>query len=195
MADLAAVHERFIHVYDNALSPATCGAIIARFERSSGHFTGRTASGVSKNKKSLELYIDPREALWADIDREIFNGLSICIKEYFSNFPWFQPTFKDMGYYIKRYEKGVGYYKEHVDASTLKNAKRFLVIVLYLNTVGEGGETEFTHLGIKVPPVAGRILMFPPMWMYPHQALMPVSDHKYTVNTFLVFDDAEQVGL
>ena len=34
---------------------------------------------------------------------------------------------------------------------------------------------------------AGRLLMFPPYWMYQHEGLPPVSGDKYIVSTYLLF--------
>ena len=58
----------------------------------------------------------------------------------------------------------------------------------YLNDVDEGGETIFTEpLDIKVKPKAGRVLIFPPMWMYPHAGLAPKSNAKYIIGSYLNF--------
>jgi len=54
-----------------------------------------------------------------------------------------------------------------------------------LNDVACGGETEFPHLGVSVKPEAGRLLIFPPYWMYQHQGLPPVSGDKYILSTYL----------
>ena len=64
---------------------------------------------------------------------------------------------------------------------------RYLVFLWYLNDVAEGGETEFPDLGVKVAPRAGRLLMFPPYWMYQHAGLPPVSGDKYILSTYLMF--------
>ena len=55
--------------------------------------------------------------------------------------------------------------------------------ILYLND--NDGCTEFPNLGIKVNPKAGRLLIFPPLWMYPHQGLPPTNNDKYIMMTYL----------
>ena len=42
-------------------------------------------------------------------------------------------------------------------------------------------------LDLKVEPRAGRLLMFPPYWMYQHAGLPPVSGNKYILSTYLMF--------
>ena len=62
-----------------------------------------------------------------------------------------------------------------------------MVFLWYLNDVTEGGETEFCDLGIKVAPRTGRLLMFPPYWMFQHAGRPPVSNDKYILSTYLMF--------
>lgn len=88
---------------------------------------------------------------------------------------------------IKRYRAGSGEnFEPHFDAYGQK-AARYLVFLWYLNDVAVGGETEFCNLGIKVAPRAGRLLMFPPYWMFQHAGLPAVSNDKYIVSTYLMF--------
>jgi hypothetical protein len=59
----------------------------------------------------------------------------------------------------------------------------------YLNDVEEGGETAFddkvSEYYLKVKSKQGRIVMFPPMWMYPHKGLKPISNPKYIISTYM----------
>lgn len=88
---------------------------------------------------------------------------------------------------IKRYLPDTGEeFQLHFD-SVGEVANRYLVYLWYLNDVAEGGETEFSRLGIKVRPHAGRLLMFPPYWMYQHAGRPPVSGEKYILSTYLMF--------
>ena len=57
--------------------------------------------------------------------------------------------------------------------------------ILYLNDVAEGGETSFSNLQLSVSPKRGRILIFPPTWMFRHAGLPPVSSDKYILGTYL----------
>ena len=51
----------------------------------------------------------------------------------------------------------------------------------------EGGETEFIDLNIKLKPSQGRLIIFPPYWMYKHQGKVPISNAKYIINTFAIW--------
>jgi prolyl 4-hydroxylase len=74
----------------------------------------------------------------------------------------------------------------HFD-SIYQVANRYLVLLWYLNDVAEGGETRFPQLDISVMPRAGRLLMFPPYWMYQHEGVAPRSGDKYILSTYLLF--------
>ena len=51
------------------------------------------------------------------------------------------------------------------------NRNRVLAWTLYLNDVKEGGETEFLHQSIRVPPVANRFIMWPAYWTHLHRVI------------------------
>ena len=88
---------------------------------------------------------------------------------------------------IKRYlVGGEDRFQPHFD-SLDEVANRYLVFLWYLNDVADGGETEFCDLGIRVQARAGRLLMFPPYWMFQHAGLPPKSNDKYIVSTYLLF--------
>ena len=77
-------------------------------------------------------------------------------------------------------------FEPHYDALDAKS-NRYLVFLWYLNDVAEGGETEFCNFGLRVQARAGRLLMFPPYWMFQHAGLAPCSNDKYIVSTYLLF--------
>lgn len=68
-------------------------------------------------------------------------------------------------------------------------ANRYLVLLWYLNDVELGGETRFPQLDVTIAARAGRLLMFPPYWMYQHEGMPPLSGDKYILSTYLLFID------
>jgi prolyl 4-hydroxylase len=96
---------------------------------------------------------------------------------------------------IKRYRPGHNErFQLHFDAINFV-ANRYLVLLWYLNDVEDGGETEFPMLQLRVSARAGRLLMFPPYWMYQHQGLQPISGDKYILSTYLLFDMPQAAGM
>ena len=88
---------------------------------------------------------------------------------------------------LKRYRPGHDErFQPHFD-SVHDVANRYLVLLWYLNDVTEGGETEFRQLGVKVAARQGRLLVFPPYWMFQHAGLPPISGPKFILSTYLLF--------
>jgi prolyl 4-hydroxylase len=88
---------------------------------------------------------------------------------------------------IKRYRPDADEaFQLHFDAiGSVSN--RYLVFLWYLNDVTEGGETEFPALGVSVKPKTGRLVMFPPYWMFQHQGKAPLSGDKYILSSYFLF--------
>jgi prolyl 4-hydroxylase len=91
---------------------------------------------------------------------------------------------------LKRYRPATGErFQVHFDAIH-HVANRYLVLLWYLNDVADGGETRFPQLNLSIPPRAGRLLMFPPYWMYQHEGTAPRSGDKYILSTYLLFTNS-----
>ncbi len=85
---------------------------------------------------------------------------------------------------VKKYCKGTDdRFDMHVDVGDHQSAKRYVAIQWYLNDVEGGGETEFRN-GLQIKPKAGTLLIFPPLWTYPHKANPAVSHTKYIATTY-----------
>ena len=64
-----------------------------------------------------------------------------------------------------------------------------VVATLYLNTVEEGGETEFLYQSMRVSPVQGTMLLWPAPWTQTHRGNPPLKGTKYIITTWLEFID------
>jgi len=96
---------------------------------------------------------------------------------------------------IKRYIAGDGneddeQFKPHVDVNNHASAKRFLILMVYLNDDFKQGETVFPVFGDVVEPKKGRLLIFPPHWTYLHAGKPPVKPGyaKYFLGTYLTYE-------
>jgi prolyl 4-hydroxylase len=180
----------YIRYYDDALDQPLCNGMIEAFESLEEHQVrnGRGVRGGLDNSSWTELDVEKFadagfRALFRDkIDRalERYNrdiGLTIALPN--------SPVTAELR--MKRYRPGQGeQFELHFDA-IYEKANRYLVFLWYLNDVAEGGETRFHRLDYAVRPRAGRLLMFPPYWMYQHEGAPPVSGDKYIVGTYLLF--------
>lgn len=179
-----------VQVFDGALAPSFCTQMIESFNAFARFHVanGRGHRAGLEQSAWHELNITPiSDAAFRgffiremDVHLARYNerlGLTIPI-------PW-RPKIDDLC--IKRYRANAGErFQPHFDALDEK-AGRYLVFLWYLNDVEDGGETEFCNLGLRVQARTGRLLMFPPYWMFQHAGLAPRSNDKYIISTYLMF--------
>ena len=98
----------------------------------------------------------------------------------------FPPKYLFEEFRIKRYlDNGNDEFLDHVDVGDHSSARRFLVCFLYLNDVEEGGTTDFPKLDLSITPKCGRMLVFPPTWMFRHAGRPVTKGKKYILGTYL----------
>jgi hypothetical protein len=186
--------EHYIRIYDQALEASLCARMVESFkalERFQAH-NGRGVRVGLEESAWTELNVS---RLADDSFQKIFRrlidsalqrynqdiGLAIAVP----NSPQTAPLI------MKRYVPGLNErFQLHFDAVN-HLANRYLVLLWYLNDVEQGGETRFPQLNLSVAARAGRLLMFPPYWMYQHEGLPPVSNDKYILSTYLLFADPQ----
>jgi len=181
---------QFIKTYPNVLTADECFQLITHFESNETHW-----GPVVGNDGSFEIDLDLKRAkqlrIKQDTDKELdellFNSAGNILEKYANAMDgYYPPATVDSGYQIQKYEPSEGFYNWHIDTNAPSLCNRVIVIMWYLNTVTDGGETEFLW-GKKVKPKAGSALVFPCNWMYPHRANMPKKVAKYIATTWIGF--------
>lgn len=180
----------FIRTYDADLEPAFCRRMVdsfnslERFQTVNGRtvrtglaesaWTELNVTGLS-DQSFLGFFRARIDAGLERYNRDV--GLDIQIPN--------SPKTEEL--IMKRYRPGAGeQFQQHFDA-VHNVANRYLVLLWYLNDVTEGGETTFPQLEVRVEAKQGRLLMFPPYWMYQHAGLPPRSGDKFILSTYLLF--------
>jgi hypothetical protein len=78
----------FIEVYDNALDPAICTALMRRFDMSGEAVRGATGGGVDvKLKDSWDIHISGR-AQWQDAERALNTAMMSGLMRYLREYPY-----------------------------------------------------------------------------------------------------------
>jgi len=195
--------EKFVYVNENSLSIEICNEIINLFENDDTKRPGETMRGIFKHvKDTSDLDIYNNEPKWSKINNLLINELQYNCTKYVENcYEFFRNKSIDyrplsfnhldiIALQIQKYIKKEGKYIYHHDGSIdYKNqSKRVLTYLWYLNTVNEGGETEILG-NIKIKPVAGKLLLFPACWTFPHSGLTPISNDKYILTGWLYSND------
>jgi prolyl 4-hydroxylase len=181
---------RFVRCFDGALDPALCAEMIASFEKLA-QFHARNGRGVMTQ---LE------DSAWTELN--VSQVADNALKDFFRAqvFRYLDEYNQALGLTlaipqrerieqlrIKRYiVEENDQFQAHFDALDY-TCNRYLVFIWYLNDVPEGGETEFPDLDLRIEARAGRLLVFPPYWMFQHAGLPPKSNDKYIISTYLLF--------
>ena len=83
---------------------------------------------------------------------------------------------------IQRYLPTQGYHVFHFERGDgLSTSARHLTFMTYLNTINDGGETEFYHQKFKAKPKKGLTLIWPADWTCTHKGIPSPTETKYII--------------
>lgn len=180
----------YIRSYDGDLEPALCQRLLdsfqalGRYHRQKGR--GRRAALADSAWTELDVSALSDPAFLGHFRARIDHALERYNREVGLGIP-VPNSPKTAQLILKRYRPGgEEMFQQHFD-SVHEVANRYFVLLWYLNDVAEGGETVFPQLDVRIEARQGRLLTFPPYWMYQHAGLPPVSGDKYILSTYLLF--------
>lgn len=177
--------------FEDIISEEQCSTLISWFHKNSNlHIDGRVQGGLSSSVK--EEFKVATQA-FPEPDGPISHLMTSIIFDVYGRYADIRPTPQSniciRDYSVRVYPKNKGYFKPHIDQNAGGNVSRILAIIMYLNDVHIGGETEFPTHDIKVIPKRGKILVFPCSYLYLHQGNMPISNDKYIATAFINYMD------
>ena len=187
----------FIGVYDGYIPDEACDQAIELFKKYQEFnkvFSRFTSEGVTpdfKNDKQLfcspdvltdqEFNVGKLKLLMVNFDMALRHYYTETnIKKYtaeniITDHVKVQKTIPSQGYHVWHVEHGPG----------RENEKRILAYSIYLNTIEDGGETEFLYQSQRVKPVKGRIVIWPAGFPYVHRGNPPLSGEKYIITSWI----------
>jgi hypothetical protein len=203
--------ENYFYINHYSLSKELCNDIINYFEiEETGKYEGNTGGGLRKDiKDTLDFQIptknEKNKLHWNKIrdllERELNNNVKTYVKKINdaitineenseNKYKVFDKFISFETIQIQRYTKKQGRYIYHQDFLAEWESKKYRVItfIWYLNDVDEGGETEFWTT-YKVKPEAGKLVLFPATWTFPHRGMIPISNDKYIITGWLYLHD------
>lgn len=183
--------EDYIMVIDNVLSEETCKSLIEKYESFPDKVNSESKWEQDyRSFHELNLSDNLEEFSWfVDHVYTITKELALFYEDK-CNIEFFPEKFGLEELRMKKYEpNGYDQFGWHTDVGDYASARRFLVMFYYLNDVETGGETMFNDridsaINLTVKPKTGRIVIFPPLWMYPHKGMPPLSGSKYILSTY-----------
>jgi hypothetical protein len=189
----------FIGVYDGYIPNSACDEAIELFNKYQefnkvfSRFTSEGATQDFKNDKQLFCSPDilTEEKFSVDKLKLLMVNFDIALRHYYTETNIKKYTAEDIVTDHVKIQKTLpsqGYHVWHIEHSPgVFMVKRVLVYTIYLNTVEEGGETEFLYQSQRVKPVKGRIVIWPAGFPYIHRGNPPLSGEKYILTSWISY--------
>ena len=171
-----------------------CNEITSFFERNKNlQKTGVAGQCINlKIKKTTDIYINPDNLKKPQFQilQKYINELHKCFLDYQNQWTFLKSMLKTVyvpGFNIQKYSPGGHYASVHSERTSLETLHRLFAWMTYLNNVDDGGQTNFSHYGIKIKPEIGKTLIWPAEWTHAHAGEILKSGTKYIVTGWIHF--------
>lgn len=198
--------EDFIGIFPEAIPESLCDTYINFYEEFDRQNLTVTRQDISRNQPEVTPYIDKDNAMFFTDDADPAESVARRVKD--TVFETFVPIvdtcltlYKEkygvigstgtLGMYrdvkVQKTKPTQGYHVWHCEQGCRDSSSRFLLAIGYLNTVEEGGETEFLYQSLRVKPEKGTLILLPGAFTHTHRGNPPLSGDKYIINGWVEF--------
>jgi len=197
--------EDFIGIFDNQIDKAVCDKIINHFELvKKNEFTltrQQLNNQINKTQKDTENYFlsgthsfanESVDSVTSSTDLWIFEKLNLAIWNCYNLYSEKYGILNSLGRHalsgsikIQKSSRSQGYHMWHCEHDNIKTGNRLALVLLYLNDVDEGGETEFLYQSLRIPPKRGRIIICPADFTHAHRGNPTLQNDKYIISTWI----------
>jgi len=185
--------DNFIGIFENSFSKEFCEKYINIFNRYKETNLIRKRQSVEVEDQSIFI----TQNITDDIDsvnmknysREFTEIFFKLYDQYANKFSILNRVSKHAIYDIKiqKTSPGQGYHIWHTEHEDKVTRDRLLAFTLYLNTVENGGETEFLYLKKRIQPKQGTCLIWPSGFTHTHRGNSPLDQDKYIITGWLEY--------
>ena len=187
------IHD-FISVYDNSFTSDECEEYIKLLEHyiSNGVITKEDRAYHNTDHFCINFNNDVSYNILSgdNLSMEFLPKIKDFVSEYLKKFSVLgQEKLLIYDTKAKKIPIGGGFHNWHYENTGLQVSARKLVIQLYLNTIEEGGETEFLYINKRIKAEQGRLIIFPAAFTHTHRGNPPIGQDKYIVSTWAVSQD------
>ena len=171
-----------------------CNEITQLFENNKNlQKQGVTGQGKNLNiKKTIDITVNPNDLKKPkfEILKQYINELHKCFLDYQNQWPFLKTMLKTVyvpSFNIQKYSRGDHFASLHSERTRLESLHRLFAWMTYLKDVDDGGQTNFSHYGIKIKPETGKTLIWPAEWTHAHTGEVLKSGKKYIVTGWIHF--------
>jgi hypothetical protein len=187
----------FVGIWDNVLTPKECQTFIDYFDSLKSMdlvFNRQEMKDSPAHKKQDETgFILEHDTLpllkQNPIMEVLLKKFWPCYINYVSEFSILEDV-EPHGIISARLQKtpiGGGYHQWHFESSDTHTSTRLIAWMVYLNTVEQGGETEFLYQHSRIKAEQGRVVIWPAGFTHTHRGNPPLSNEKYILTGWLEF--------
>ena len=166
--------DNFIMKNSSCISNETCEFMIDFFNKNE---SAATKGGAGREPlDDLEIPINVYK-----FHDNLVLGLSDTIEKYKERYPLVDTLGKwkvDTYAQLMRYESGDVYNLIHCETGVY-TPYRIFAWMIYLNTIKDGGGTEFIHQNFITNPIAGDMYIWPAGWTHMHRGVVAPHERKY----------------
>ena len=188
----------FVGIFPNAFSKQYCEKLISRFDSiqsTRGEVVGGVVSIRALHHNSDMYYFESEEdPTVLQSNSGILSEFTVKMQECYNVYKQKYDIIDGLGQHqispsvkLQRYRPSQGYHAWHCDNGNSEASRRMMVVMLYLNTVDSGGETELLYQSQRIAPKEGTLVFFPAGWTHTHRGNPPLNGNKYILNTWLEY--------
>ena len=187
--------KNFIEGYVNALTSEECKTIISYMNEDGRLSPGRvmepnTGKDIIFKEYKDSLYVKMNFREKGEINEILLNSLTKCISLYTRKHPQMNNIDYwevDHIYNLQKYNPGQCFSSTHCENASKVTSHRILAWMYYLNTVKDGGGTQFDNYEIAVEAVEGRCLIWPAYWTHFHHGIVSKTETKYIATGWFLY--------
>ena len=179
----------FISIYENALPTEYCKNWIEYIDylRNEGIITREKDKLHERDHETVNFSND--DAFDLNSSDKLARSFLPSIKNYVDNYLEDYSVLGISNFLLydvkaKRIPVGGGFHKWHYENAQFNTSTRRFVAQAYLNTIKEGGETEFLYQNKRVKAVEGTLVIWPAGFTHVHRGNPPIGQDKYILTTW-----------
>ena len=192
----------FIGVFDDVFEKEYCDRVIRAFEISvdMNKTIKRSDHGYSPKQADNTMYYVTDDLFNIDHNSQTFSNLNFlkqfnktlweCYHVYSKKYGVMQELGRHQlnpDVKIQKTTPTEGYHVWHSEHGDVGSSSRMMLVMLYLNDVEEGGETEFLYQSRRIEPKMGRLVFCPAFFTHTHRGNPPLKGNKYMLNGWLQY--------